>query len=370
MRVAVLANLKKNAPHWEGMSTDQWDDLDSQETIDAIVSGLEEGGHEAEFLEANLSLMETLPQYKPDICFNIAESYWGDSREAQVPALLEMLRIPYTGSRVLALALALDKPMTKRILYFHELPTPAFQTFERVDEKLDPDMTFPMFVKPSREGTGMGVSASSIVHNERDLRERIADIHERYQQPALVEHFIDGREITVGIIGNLRGPAAKRLPDDDDAPRILEGLTFLPPLEVDMTRYPDEEAGIYTGRVKTELAEDFHYLCPAPLEQELIDDLNWYAAAVFRVLGCRDVARVDFRLDRHDNNKPYVLEINPLPGLNPRISDLVIEAKAAGVSHAELINTILLHAAARQHLLPRGIALEWPAVRLPVDDVV
>lgn len=369
MRVAVLANLKKNAPKWEGMSPDQWDDLDSEETINSIVDGLRQGGHEAEFLEADLSLVETLPKYQPDICFNIAEGHWGDSREAQIPALLEMLRIPYTGSRVLALALSLDKPMTKRILHFHELPTPAFQTFERVDEPLDPDMTFPMFVKPSREGTGMGVSAASIVHNELELRRQIREIHARYNQPALVEHYVDGREITVGVVGNLRGPVAKRMPSDEDAPRVMAGLHFLPPLEVDLARYPDEEAGLYTGRVKTELADDFYYLCPAPIDAELLDDLNWYTAAVFRVLGCRDVARVDFRLDRHDNNKPYVLEINPLPGLNPRISDLVIEARAEGVSHAELINTILLHAAVRQKLLPRGMALEWPAVQLPASEI-
>jgi D-alanine-D-alanine ligase len=269
---------------------------------------------------------------------------------------------------VLALALALDKPMTKRVLHFHELPTPAFQTFERVDEPLDDDMMFPMFVKPSREGTGMGVSARSIVHNELELRRQLKEMIARYNQPALVERYIDGREITVGVVGNLRAPVARRVPGDEDAPRILKGLHFLPPLEVDLARYPAEEAGLYTGRVKTELADDFYFLCPAPLHGELLQDINWYAAAAFRVLDCSDVARVDFRLDRHDNDKPYILEINPLPGLNPRISDLVIEARAEGVSHAELINSILLYGASRYGLLPKGIALEWPAVRLPVGE--
>ena len=134
MRVALLANLKKNAPTWPGMSPDQWDDLDSEETIEAILKGLFVGGHVAEFFEADLSLIESLPGYKPDICFNIAESHWGDSRESHVPALLAMLRQPYTGSGVLTLALTLDKPMTKRALAFHDLPTPAFQVFERAGE--------------------------------------------------------------------------------------------------------------------------------------------------------------------------------------------------------------------------------------------
>ena len=156
LNVAVLANLKKNAPRFEGMPADAWDDLDSDITVNAIVAALESCGHRATFLEGNLSLVETLPQLKPDICFNICEGHWGDSRESHVPALLEMLRMPYTGSRVLTLALTLDKPMTKRVLAFHGLPTPAFQVFERADEPLDADLRFPLFVKPSREGTGHG----------------------------------------------------------------------------------------------------------------------------------------------------------------------------------------------------------------------
>ena len=128
MRVALLANLQKNAPTWPGMPADRWDDLDSEQTIEAILSALRAGGHEATFLEGNTTLFETLPRLRPDICFNICEGHWGDSREAHVPAILEMLRVPYTGSGVLTLALALDKPMTKRVLSHHGLSTPTFQT--------------------------------------------------------------------------------------------------------------------------------------------------------------------------------------------------------------------------------------------------
>src|SRR5690606_208867 len=111
MRVAVLANLKKNAPTWEGMSADQWDDLDSEKTIESIMAALRTRGHEVTFLEGNVGLVESLPKLKPDICFNICEGHFGDAREAQVPAILEMLRIPYTRSRVMTLAPALDKPI-------------------------------------------------------------------------------------------------------------------------------------------------------------------------------------------------------------------------------------------------------------------
>src|SRR5207237_6682480 len=176
--------------------------------------------------------------------FNICEGHFGDGREAQVPALLEMLQIPYTGSRVLSLALALDKPLTKRVLMWHELPTPAFQSFETPDEQLDNDMAFPLFVKPSREGTGMGVSAKSIVHNAVELREQLDFIINKYHQTALVERFIAGREVTVGLVGNITGVASRRLPsrfytsarhDYSEAGLAAlkaGGMTFLPPMEV------------------------------------------------------------------------------------------------------------------------------------------
>ncbi|MFN2180388.1 MAG: hypothetical protein ACK2UV_12950, partial [Candidatus Promineifilaceae bacterium] len=330
------------------MPADHWDDLDSQETIDAITRALEKGGHQVTFMEGDATLYNRLREQRPDICFNIAEGHFGDSRESQVPALLEMLRLPYTGSGVLTLALTLDKPMTKRVLSHHDLPTPPFQVFERISEELDPELQFPLFVKPSREGTGMGVSAESIVNNESQLRKQMLNLFDRYDQPVLAEHFIEGREITVGVVGNLTSPVARRLPEDDEAPRISRGLHFFPALEIDMSRYPVEEAGIYTSNIKTTLAHDFHYLCPAPLTAEQVEDLNWLTAATFRITGCRDVARVDFRLDANDNDKPYILEINPLPGLNPEYSDLVIEARADGWRYEKLVDRILQEAIDRE----------------------
>jgi D-alanine-D-alanine ligase len=351
MHVALLANLKKNAPIWPGMSPDRWDDLDSEETIETIIRALEAGGHRVTFLEGNVTLFDTLRKAKPDICFNICEGHFGDGREAHVPAILEMMRIPYTGSQVLTLALALDKPMTKRVLTYHGLPTPAFQVFERVNEPLDPDLRFPLFAKPSREGTGMGVSAESIVRDESQLRAQLRRIFERYDESALVERFIEGREVTMGIVGNLPAPVAWRVPEDEEAPRILRGLHFFPPLEVDMAAYPKEEAGIYTSRIKVEMAHEFHCLCPAPLSTEQVEEFQWLAAAVFRVTGCLDVARVDFRLDASDGDKPYILEVNPLPGLNAGYSDLCIEAAADGWTYEELINEIVNLAAERYGLL-------------------
>ena len=347
MRIAVLANLKKNAPTWAGMAADQWDDLDSEKTIHSLMGALEAGGHETTFLEGNVSLYENLGKLKPQLCFNICEGHFGDARESQVPALLEMLRIPYTGSRVSALALALDKPMTKRILAYHGLPTPPFQTFDRADEELNPALQYPLFVKPSREGTGMGVMADSIVRNERELQAKLRQIINRYRQPALVERFIDGREVTVGLVGNFAAKRQRRMDDEWRALNSGDGIHLFPPMEVDMARYPVEEAGIYSNRLKVDLADDFHILCPAPLQSEQVAELNWLTAEVFRVIGCHDVARVDFRLDAQDNERPYILEINPLPGLNPGYSDLCLEAEADGWTYEQLINRIVDEAALR-----------------------
>jgi D-alanine-D-alanine ligase len=133
---------------------------------------------------------------------------------------------------------------------------------------------------------------------------------------------------------------ARRMPVNLQAPRIQAGLQFLPPMEVDLQPFVESDV-VYSNRLKVDLADQLNYLCPAPLDDDMVDELNWLTAAVFRITGAHDVSRVDFRLDANDENKPYILEINPLPGLSPGISDLVIEAAADGIEHAELVNMIL-----------------------------
>lgn len=357
MRIAVCANLKGNAPVWEGMPPEQWDDLDNPKTVKYLAEALESLGHKADFFEGRIGKPYDLPgklsAYKPDLCFNIAEGHVGDSRESHVPAVLEMLRIPYTASRVLALAATLDKPLTKRILHYHGLPTPEFQVFDHPDEEIYDDLAeggslrFPLFLKPSREGTGVGVSAKSIVNTVPELREVLAEMLARYKQPILCERYIKGRELTVGFIGNLKPFAARRL-NDRTAPAVLPPeLTFFPAMEVNLEEYGESEAGLYTNKAKTDLAEDFHFTCPANISAELLDELNRLAAAVFRVMGCSDVSRVDFRLDGADHDKPYILEINALPGLNKDYSDLPLEAYAKGWTFEQLIDGIVWTAAER-----------------------
>src|SRR5512142_755348 len=201
-RVAVLANIKdESQPLPPGVPPDAYADFDHIETIDHIRRAIESDGHVTEFLMADTTLPSTLKKFKPDICFNIAEGLGGDAREAQVPALLEMMRIPYTGSRVQTNAISLDKTLTKRIWRDRRLPVAPFQEFIAGDEPLRPELNFPLFVKPAREGTGMGVDLNAIVNNESELRERVRYIHAVYKQPALVETFLSGREFTCGLIG-------------------------------------------------------------------------------------------------------------------------------------------------------------------------
>src|SRR5436305_8634418 len=142
LTVALLANLKKNAPHLQGDAPDAHDDLDSERTVEALKSSIEAAGFRCMVLEGNLDIIQPLRKLKPDLAFNICEMHWGDSRESQIPAILEMLRIPYTGSKLLTMALSQDKPMTKRVLAYHGLPTPEFQEFSRCDEPIDPKLKF------------------------------------------------------------------------------------------------------------------------------------------------------------------------------------------------------------------------------------
>lgn len=370
--VALLYNLKQNAPRSdaEDKPWDAWNELDSEKTVAGIERALRAGGHEVIGMEGDANLPRKLQHYKVDIAFNTCEGHRGGSREAQVPALLDMLGIPYTGSGVMTLAIALDKPMAKRVLDFHGLPTPKFQTFVTDDEPLDPQLKFPLFVKPSRGGSGIGVTAKSVCRNVRELREQVRTILRNYHQPALVEEYIEGREITTGLLGNLawnikprkhkasmpetelamagaRPASPKPLRSNDDGngrkmksapPRA--SLRVFPPLEVDLSPCPPDQAGLYTSVIKSQLYEVPKYLCPAPTTRALRTRLERLAMGAFAALECYDFARVDFRI-RKETGEPYILEVNPLAGLSEGISDIVMEAEAAGVDYTALINGIL-----------------------------
>lgn len=344
MKIAVLSNLKVNAPVYKGMPTDRFDELDSMSTMEEIIDVIKSMGHTGKFFEASIlppySIVDKLMAYKPDLVFNLSEGHFGDSRESHMPSILEMLRIPYTGSRVLTLSICLDKEMTKQVLRSHGIPTAESQVFTDSKQSISPDFfnkkgnfAFPLFVKPNAEGTSMGVEGNSVVTTESALRAMVKSHLQKYQQPILVERFIKGREVLVGMIGNGKD-------------RIM-----LPILELDHASYGDTHSGVYTNTMKhNEDLNDYHYHCPALLTKKQTDTLQTLAARVFEVLGCLDVSRVDIRLDETDGYKPYVLEINPLPGLTPGFSDLCLEALGMGWKYEELIKKIITSAIKRNKL--------------------
>lgn len=341
-RIAVLANLKDEFEHELDGPPDAGAEFDRRETVEAIAQALELDGHWVHICAGDQSLVESLTNLRPHICFNITEGVQGDAREAQAPALCELLGIPYTASRVLTNALSLDKTQTKRIWQSHGLPTPAFQEFRTGREPLQKDLRFPLIAKPAREGTGMGIDASAIVHDERALRKRVNWLIKNYRQPALVEAFLPGREFTVGYIGNPGSPRNRRRPWVYNT----QGYHVFPILELDSTQ--SVSPGVYGNAAKSyDIGEQGapEYLCPAAIPRKLerkMVDLTLRAA---EAVGALDVSRVDLRLGA--DGEPYLLEINTLPGLNPSVSDLCIMAASEGMSYDVLISEILYLGAER-----------------------
>ncbi|MCO6450027.1 MAG: hypothetical protein J5I90_04490 [Caldilineales bacterium] len=352
LRVAVVANIKHNILAEIDAPDDALAEYDSLPTVQALVEALKDAGHSAYILEADETLLDTVRVRTPDICFNIAEGLRGDSRESHVPALLEMLGVRYTGGKVLCHAISLDKGVTKQLWRDSGLPTAPFQVFHRASDPLDPELTFPLFVKPVREGSGMGINENSIVHSLRDLRAQVQWVLDNYHQPALVEDYLPGREFTVGVIGNTLTNGQTRGPLYNDL-----GFHTFPVLEVDTS--VGESEGLYNALAKSFLPGEEGaplYLCPADIEPAFATELKHLAIKAFEAVGALDVARVDFKLGRY--GRPYLLEINTLPGLNPAASDMCIVSRAEGISYQTLINEILNLALERYGLLqPMAMAV-------------
>lgn len=326
MRIGLLYNVPAHAELPPDAPGDALYELDAELTVAAWREALRSLGHDVVLLPADPELPSRLRATDVDVFFNTCEGVRGDSREAQVPALLEMLGLPYTGSKVLALALTLDKPMTKRVLAFHGVRTPAFQEFVAVDEPVDPRLRYPLFAKPAREGTGMGIGEGSIVRDEAALRARVGYLLAAYRQPVLVEEYIAGRDVTVGLLGNW--------PD----------IEVLPMSAIDYAGYGAEAVPVYGSSYKVDRASEYRCECPAALPAELEAEVRRLAIETMRVTRTLDFARVDLRLDHHD--VPYVLEINSLPGIAPT-SDMSIMMAATGRSYATLIGAVLAAAVKR-----------------------
>ena len=337
LRVGFTFNVKRIKPTVEG--EDREAEYDSPTTLQAIREAIASYGHEVIDLEATPDLPIVLATTQVDVVFNIAEGFRGRNRESQVPAMLELLDIPYTGSDPATLSLALDKALAKKVVRAAGVDTPAFQLMVTGRERLDKQFArWPLMVKPVAEGSSKGVLTKSVVFNESELREVVKELVDRYQQPALIEEFIGGREFTVGLLGERR-------------PKVL------PPMEIVFTDKNDKTP-VYRFEDKLEANERIKYEVPAKLENSQLERMRTAARQAFMALGCRDVARIDFRMD--ETGRLYFLECNPLPGLTPSWSDLVLIAAGEGMDYRSLIGEILSGAIRRYKERKAGRGREAP----------
>jgi len=332
MKILLTCNLKKED---QSKPADYFSEYDSQETVNAIAGALKSRGHSVDYVDVEQpNLFSYFKKNRVDMVFNIAEGKTGRFRESEIPAILDYLDIPYTGSNTFSLAVALNKALTKKILKAENIPTPAFQIFTKPDDPLDEQLRFPLILKPNYEGSAKGINKSNVVHNRDELAHRAHEIMGSYKQAVLVEEFIDGREFTVGILEN--GKAVT-----------------LPILEIDFSSCAKSGEYFYSWRMKEYQGNDelgltptFH--CPARLDKETESRIKEVALRTHYAINCADLSRTDIRLSK--DNIPYVLEINPLPGLNPKESNFPIMAYAAGMKYEELIEAILTSASQRRKL--------------------
>ena len=324
--VGITYNLKKS-----GASELPDDDAeyDEPDTILAIKKALEEIHCGVALLEATEDLPQKLADIRPDIVFNIAEGKGGRGREAQVPALLNLYGIPFTGSDETTLCLALDKALTKRLLASYHIRTPRYQLAGRGRKIAAGRLSCPVLVKPNAEGSSKGISDFSLASDARELRRVLLKNLELYGQDMLLEEYIAGREFTVGILGN------------------GEDIRVFPPMEIIFK----DTAGpyqIYSFDVKKNYKEHIRYACPPELGADKLSEMERTAKRIYELLSCRDCARIDFRLA--PDGTLYFIELNPLPGLAPGYSDFPMLAEFCGVSYAALIQGILRSALKRYRM--------------------
>lgn len=322
MRAALAYDLRDDYRAM-GYGEEEVAEFDSIETIEAIDSALRRLGYATERIgHLGAILPRLLSGERWDIVFNITEGLYGIAREAQVPALLDAYRIPYTFSDTSVLALTMHKALCKRVVRDLGVPTPDFVCVHSPEEIESIDLPFPLFVKPLAEGTGKGVSAASVIRDRESLEAVVRGLLERYRQPVLVETYLPGREFTAGIVGT--GAEA----------RVIGVAEIILNRNAEESVYSLANKELCEERVTYRLADDHEALCAAD-----------YALAAWRGLECRDAGRIDLR--SNGEGRPEFMEVNPLAGLHPTHSDLPIIATLAGIEYDELIRSIMDSALAR-----------------------
>ncbi|MFH1755105.1 MAG: D-alanine--D-alanine ligase [Candidatus Latescibacterota bacterium] len=312
----------------EGYSEEETAEFDREDTVIAIESTLHSLGHRTERIGHARQLATALVSGKRwDLVFNIAEGMYGIGREAQVPALLDTYRIPYTFSDPLVMSLSLHKGMTKRVLRDAGIATSDFMVAETAEDAMAVGFPPPFFVKPVAEGTGKGITPASIVRDKTELTLACRRLIETYKQPALIEPYLPGREFTTGIVGT--GTAAE----------------VLGTIEVQLLG--TAEANVYSYVNKEECETRVLYQLVRSSENPLVAEAEAVALAAWRTLGCRDAGRIDLRCN--SAGRPLFMEVNPLAGIHPEHSDLPIICNQLGVPYRDLIARIIDSACDRIH---------------------
>ena len=306
---------------------DTYAEWDSEATKLAVKAALAER-HVVTMIEATEEAPHHLLKARPDIVFNIAEGLRGSSREAQIPAILDMLGIPYTGSDPVTLGICLDKARAKEILSFYQIPNPAFHVVSSIEELQHRVVEFPSVVKPLHEGSSKGILNSSIVRTQQELIVQVERILNDYAEPALVEKFLPGREFTVALLGN------------------GHTLRVFPIIEIRLDKLPPGVNPLYSYEAKWVWDQTDHpiemYDCPATIDVDLERRIKETCIKVFTVLRCRDWCRIDLRLD--EQGTPSIVELNPLPGILPNPDDhssFPMAARIAGLPYNAMLNAVL-----------------------------
>ncbi|MFA5064498.1 MAG: D-alanine--D-alanine ligase [Dehalococcoidia bacterium] len=331
MRIGLAYDLKDDMEAGGDYPEDALEEYDSIKVVRAISRSLRLMGHRTVNLGGGRKFLVNILKTKVDLVFNIAEGRGNQrSREAQVPAVLEMLNIPYTGSDPLTLAITLDKSLAKQIVSSAGVATPPWITVkcaEDIKALKGQTIALPAFVKPAFEGSSKGIRLTSRVNTTGQALAAARALLRGYDQPAIIEKYIDGEEITVGITGN-------------NPPSIVGIMRVVP-----KRKY---KTFVYSLEIKRDWRKLVDYECPAKLSGATLKRISEASIKAYEALGCRDCARVDFRVT--SNGIPYFLEINPLPGLNPDSGDLPIMSSKIGWTYQRLIRTILEAALTRSSL--------------------
>ena len=295
-------------------------EYDSIETINNLKETLEQLNCKVILLEADRQIFSKLENLKFDIIFNIAEGIYGRGREGQIPAILDFYKIPYTGSDSTTLCVGLDKALTKRLLSTIKVKTPQFQLVDNPFAKIDEYLKYPLIVKPNAQGSSKGIHDFAVAHDLKEAEALVKGNIKTYEEPLLVEEYIEGREFTIGVLGN------------GSDKRVFH------PMEI-IYKDKGQVENIYSYNVKKDYKEYIEYICPAVLKKEIEAEMMETAERIYDLMECRDFSRIDFRLSKE--NEVYFIEINPLPGLAMGYSDYPMLAGFCGVEYKTLIKSIL-----------------------------